>query len=83
MGYKLTKEKKIEIQLIRGFNTDGERVYIYLALYKHRVRDLKLALMTKTTSPEDFGVIIASGEGEPDEETENYIHETYFAKKNN
>ncbi|MEJ0010638.1 MAG: hypothetical protein WDN72_09230 [Alphaproteobacteria bacterium] len=71
-------EKKTEIHLIRGKSTEGEPTYTYLAIYTHRVRDLKLSLLQKTTDLEDYGVIVASGFGEPDEATQAYIRTAYL-----
>lgn len=72
---------KTEIHLIRGLSESGEQIYTYLAIYAHRVRDLKLSLITKTTDLEEFGVILKSGIGEPDNSTKKYIAETYINDK--
>jgi len=72
------KSQKTEIHLIRGLSEFGEQTYTYLAIYAHRVRDLKLSLITKTTDLEKFGVILKSGIGEPDNATKQYIAKTYL-----
>ena len=51
---KKPDEKKVEIHLIRGENLEGVKRYTYLAIYSHRVRDMKLSLLTKTTDLSEF-----------------------------
>lgn len=79
MMFQKNVKPKVEIHLIRGESPHGVPTYHYLAVYSDRVRDMKLSLITKTTNLEDFGVIVASGEGEPDEETKAYIQKTFFS----
>jgi hypothetical protein len=73
---------KVEIHLVRGKSPEGNPTYAYLAIYAHRVRDFLLSLKTRHTSLKDYGVVIASGEGEPDEATKHYIQKTYSLSKN-
>jgi len=73
--------KKVEIHLIRGKSLAGIPTYAYLAVYQHRVRDLKLSLMRNATDLEKYGVIIESGFGEPDEATQRYIRNEYLVRE--
>lgn len=69
-------QENIEIRLITGESPDdGKPIYHYLALYSDMVRDLNLSLMLKTTELEQYGVILASGEGVPDDDTKAYVAE--------
>jgi len=71
--------KKVMIHLVRGKSTAGIPTYTYLAIYAHRVRDLKLSLITQATDLDKYGVILKSGIGEPDEATKRYIKESYLS----
>lgn len=73
--------KDIEIVLVRGENTKGIATYSYIAVYPDRAKKLKQELLCKTTQLDDYGVVIASGEGEPSEEVQAYIQTTYLVNK--
>src|SRR5665213_293900 len=64
---------RIEIHLVKGENSDGIPTYVYLALYASQARDMELSLMTKTTDLEQYGVVLASGEGKPSAEVKAYV----------
>lgn len=63
----------IEIHLVHGNDEHGGRAYYYVAVHRSMVKDLFISLKCKTTDIELHGVILASGFGEPDEETMEYI----------
>jgi hypothetical protein len=70
----------IDIQLIRGVNIEGKHSYWYVALHRSMVKELFISLKCKTTYIEQYGVVLASGLGEPDEETKEYIHQMLIKK---
>jgi len=63
----------IEIHLIQGSDEAGEVAWYYLAICGSLVKSLFISLKCRTTDIEKYGVILASGFGEPDEDTKNYI----------
>jgi len=71
-------KEKIEVHLVQGKDDDGISIYAYLAIYANQVRDLNLSLITRTTDLEKYGVILASGEGEPTDEVRQYIQEKFL-----
>jgi hypothetical protein len=79
VGSKKDEKEKIEVHLVRGKSDSGSPIYAYLAVYASQVRDLNLSLITRTTDLEKYGVILASGEGEPSNEVQQYIKEAFLA----
>ena len=73
LGQSSNDGDKIEIHLVYGKADDGTPNYTYLAIHASQAREMNLSLMIKTTDLEKYGVILASGEGEPSEETKSYI----------
>jgi hypothetical protein len=73
--------KDVEIALVRGENSKGVAIYSYVAIYPDMAKKLKQELLCKTTTLNDYGVVIASGEGEPSEEVQAYIQTTYLMDK--
>ncbi|PIR34234.1 MAG: hypothetical protein COV36_01220 [Alphaproteobacteria bacterium CG11_big_fil_rev_8_21_14_0_20_44_7] len=69
------KNDDIEIHLVRGESIDGVQIYAYLATHAGKVKDLKLSLLLKETKLKDYGIIIASGEGEPTDEVREYVNQ--------
>ncbi len=56
------------ILLVRGENPDGEAIYAYVGIPGDRLQEFMAAQDSGTFYPEDYGVIIEAGEGEPSEE---------------
>lgn len=78
IGSKKGEKEKIEVHLVRGKGDSGIHIYAYLAVYASQVRDLNLSLITRTTDLEKYGVMLASGEGEPSDEIKQYIQDTFL-----
>lgn len=78
LGPQKGEKEKIEVHLVQGQDDSGAPMYVYLAVYASQVRDLNLSLITRTTDLEKYGVILASGEGEPSTEVKRYIQETFL-----
>ena len=78
IGSKKGEKEKIEVHLVQGKSDSGIPMYAYLAVYASQVRDLNLSLITRVTDLEKYGVILASGEGEPSDEVKQYIQKTFL-----
>ena len=74
---KIIAEKTVCILLVRGENPDGKPIYAYVAVRADMLEDFMNAQKSGTFYPEDFGVIVASGEGEPDAETRKRMEDEY------
>lgn len=62
---KIVAEKTVCILLVRGESPDGRKIYAYLAIRADKLEAFMEAQKQGTFYPEDFGIVIESGEGEP------------------
>jgi len=80
---KLTKteqiiaEKTVCILLVRGENPDGNKIYAYVAIRADNLEAFMEAQKQGTFYPEDFGIVIESGEGEPSDEIKKKMTQEY------
>lgn len=70
-------EKTVCILLVRGENPDGNPIYAYVAVRADKLEAFMTAQRSGTFYPEDFGVIIEAGEGEPSEEVQKKMEAEY------
>lgn len=70
-------EKTVCILLVRGENPEGNSIYAYVAVRADRLESFMAAQKTGTFYPEDFGVIIEAGEGEPSAEVRRKMETEY------
>ncbi len=68
----------VEVVLVQGDNQQNSRCYAYIAIVASLIRDLEISLKIRTTNLEDFGVILISGSGSPDNATQAHITERYL-----
>lgn len=80
---KLTKseqmiaEKTVCILLVRGETPDNKKIYAYVAIRADKLEAFMEAQKQGTFYPEDFGIVIESGEGEPTDEIKKKMTEEY------
>lgn len=70
-------EQTVCVLLVRGENPDGGGIYAYVAVRADRLEEFMEAQNSDLFYPEDYGVIIESGEGEPSEEVRRKMEEEY------
>jgi hypothetical protein len=70
-------EKTVCVLLVRGENPDGGGIFAYVAVRADRLEEFMEAQQDDLFYPEDYGVIIESGEGEPSEEIRQKMEEEY------
>lgn len=70
-------EQTVCVLLVRGENQDGGSIYAYVAVRADRLEEFMQAQESDLFYPEDYGVIIESGEGEPSEEVRQKMEEEY------
>jgi hypothetical protein len=70
-------EKTVCILLVRGENPDGNAIYAYVAVRADKLESFMAAQKTGTFYPEDFGVIIEAGEGEPSQDVRKKMETEY------
>ncbi len=70
-------DKTVCILLVRGENPDGGSIFAYVAVRADKLEAFMEAQQSGVFYPEDYGVIIESGEGEPTEDTRKKMEEEY------
>ncbi len=70
-------DKTVCILLVRGENPDGGSIYAYVAVRADKLESFMEAQQSGVFYPEDYGVIIESGEGEPTEDVRKKMEEEY------
>lgn len=71
------KKKTVLILLTRGESPDGKSIYAYVAIESSKIVDFMKAQDEGLFYPEDHGIIIAKGEGEPSKEVKNMMERDY------
>jgi hypothetical protein len=75
---RLFSERTVAILLVRGENPDGEQIYAYVAVRSDRIDEFMRAQSGEDVFyPEDYGVIIEDGEGEPADEVRRRMADQY------
>lgn len=70
-------EKAVCILLVRGESPDAKPIYAYVAVRADRLQEFMDAQKTDTFYPEDYGVIVEAGEGEPDDVVREKMEREY------
>lgn len=74
---KILAEKTVCILLVRGENAEGEAIFAYVAVRADKMEAFMEAQKSDTFYPEDYGMIIESGVGEPSEEVKAKMRDEY------
>ena len=64
---QIIAEKTVCVLLVRGEDPEGSPIYAYVAVRADRLQEFMTAQDSGTFYPEDYGVIVEAGEGEPTE----------------
>ena len=65
------------VLLVRGENPAGTQTFAYIAVRADKLPELMKAPKSGMFYPEDFGIILASGEGKPSEEIRRMMQTEY------
>lgn len=74
---QIIAEKTVCILLVRGENPEGKPIFAYVAVRADKLEAFMEAQKTGTFYPEDFGVIIEAGEGDPSAEIRKKMETEY------
>ena len=74
---QIIAEKTVCILLIRGENPEGTKLYAYVAVRADKLEDFMEAQKSGTFFPEDYGIILESGEGEPTDDVKAKMTSEY------
>lgn len=72
----LLAQRKAFISIMSGTNEKGKNCYYYIAFHKDNVQDYKDIITGEKMETDDY-LVLASGEGVPDENTMKMIEEKY------
>lgn len=71
-------EPESYVFLYRAKTAKGEDAYLYIAVPKDRMEPFAVAMRTQSSMNfEEYGEILASGYGEPDDETKAWMEKNY------
>lgn len=74
---KMLAEKTVCILLVRGEATDGQPIFAYVAVRADKLEAFMEAQKSDQFFPEDYGMVIESGEGEPSDEVRAKMRDEY------
>lgn len=74
---KMIAEKTVCILLVRGESPDGEGIYAYVAVRADKLEAFMQAQKNGMFYPEDYGVIVESGVGDPSAEVREKMEKEY------
>ena len=74
---QIIAEKTVCILLVRGENPEGKPIFAYVAVRADKLEPFMEAQKSGMFYPEDFGVIVESGEGEPSAEVRKKMETEY------
>lgn len=76
--YKSSSQKKtVCVLLVRGDDTDGNNRFAYMAVRADKLPEFIEAQKSGSFYPEDYGIVIETGEGEPSVEVRQKMHHEY------
>ncbi len=73
----MVAEKTVCVMMLRGQNVEGESVYAYVAVRADMIEEFMLAQQRPDFHPEDYGVVIESGVGDPSPEVRAKMEQDY------
>lgn len=74
---QIIAEKTVCVLLVRGESPDAKKIYAYLAIRADKLEAFMKAQNEGTFFPEDYGIILEAGEGEPSEEVKLKMTQEY------
>ncbi|MCX7092021.1 MAG: hypothetical protein NTY50_01025 [Methylobacter sp.] len=74
---QLIAEKTVCVLLVRGEDTEGNGKFAYMAVRADKLPEFIEAQNSGSFYPEDYGIVIATGEGEPSAEIRQKMHDEY------
>src|SRR4051812_29734821 len=74
---QIVAEKTVCVLLVRGESPDGKKIYAYLAIRADKLESFMEAQKQGTFYPEDYGIVIEAGEGEPSDEVKQKMTKEY------
>ncbi len=74
---QIIAEKTVCVLLVRGESPEGKKIFAYIAIRADKLESFMEAQKQGTFYPEDYGIVLESGEGEPSDETRTKMTTEY------
>lgn len=74
---KILAEKTVCVLLVRGEDPEGKPLFAYVGVRADRLQEFMAAQERGIFYPEEFGIIIEAGEGEPSAEVREKMSREY------
>ena len=74
---KILAEKTVCVLLVRGEAPDGNSIYAYVGVRADKLQEFMAAQARGTFYPEEYGVVIESGSGDPTAEVRARMEQDY------
>lgn len=74
---KILAEKTVCVLLVRGEDQEGQSIYAYVGVRADKLKPFMDAQAKGLFYPEEFGVVVESGVGEPDAEVRARMERDY------
>lgn len=74
---QMLAEKTVCVLLVRGENPDGQPIFAYVAVRADKLEEFMEAQKKGMFYPEEYGVIVESGIGDPSPEVVRKMEEEY------
>lgn len=74
---RMIAEKTVCVLLVRGEDPDGGPIYAYVAVRADKLEQFMDAQKSGMFYPEDYGVIVESGHGEPSDDVKEKMERDY------
>lgn len=74
---QIIAEKTVCMLLVRGESPEGQPIFAYVAVRADKLEAFMKAQESGMFHPDDYGVIVEAGEGEPNEEVRQRMEEDY------
>lgn len=74
---QIIAEKTVCVLLVRGEDPEGTPIYAYVAVRADKLEAFMKAQDSGLFYPDDYGIIVEAGEGEPDDEVRKRMEDEY------
>lgn len=74
---QIIAEKTVCILLVRGEDPQGGKIYAYVGIRADKLEEFMEAQRKGLFYPEDFGIVLESGAGEPSDEVKEKMTKEY------
>ena len=74
---QIIAEKTVCVLLVRGESPEGKKIFAYIAIRADKLESFMEAQKQGTFYPEDYGIVLEAGEGEPADDVKTRMTKEY------